>query len=238
VKADCYLKGGGKEGQWPNPNSTIKGKASAAVAQTADSDNNNNDNDIYVFAVATNFSVVAHANTLGSKFTRLLDSGASKHFEPRCKNFTMYREIPPSPITSANGHTFQAIGKGKVVICVKTSQGHAKLQLQKVLHAPSMLTALISVSAMARAQFNIHFKLDQAAHLHAPNGTILLQVPERAGLFLLRDDRQTVLGWLADLLGWQICPKFFLIFHYFSYIFTLLFKCTGHFSFLFGLLLL
>ena len=55
---------------------------------------------------------------------------------------------------------------------------------------------------------------------------------------LLWDDRQTVLGWLADLLGWQICPKFFLIFHHFSYIFTLLFKCTGHFSFLFGLLLL
>ncbi|KAF9800126.1 hypothetical protein IEO21_10439 [Rhodonia placenta] len=46
--------------------------------------------------------------------TRLLDSGASCHFDPCRGNFITFRDIMPKPITSADGRTFHATGEGNV----------------------------------------------------------------------------------------------------------------------------
>ena len=46
----------------------------------------------------------------------LFDSGASRHMSSYHKQFTNFKSIAPKPITAADKHTFEAIGKGDLTI--------------------------------------------------------------------------------------------------------------------------
>ena len=46
--------------------------------------------------------------------TELYDSGASCHMSPYQDHFKAYVTIAPKPITAADKHHFQAIGKGNL----------------------------------------------------------------------------------------------------------------------------
>ncbi|EED82932.1 predicted protein [Postia placenta Mad-698-R] len=49
-------------------------------------------------------------------FMRILDSGASRHFDPQKENFITFREIKPKPITSTDGCVLHATGEGNVKV--------------------------------------------------------------------------------------------------------------------------
>ncbi|EIN03399.1 hypothetical protein PUNSTDRAFT_16423, partial [Punctularia strigosozonata HHB-11173 SS5] len=72
--------------------------------------------DTYAFTVGADFAEVAKVNLPARGFTRILDSGASRHFDPVQTNFSTFRDIPPKPITSADGKRFFATGEGDVPI--------------------------------------------------------------------------------------------------------------------------
>ncbi|KAI0370319.1 hypothetical protein BV20DRAFT_909634, partial [Pilatotrama ljubarskyi] len=70
----------------------------------------------YPCLVSTDFSRVS-ANALPrSRYTRLIDSGTSRHFDPCRDNFLTFREIVPIPINSADGRVFHATGEGDVCV--------------------------------------------------------------------------------------------------------------------------
>ncbi|KIN95853.1 hypothetical protein M404DRAFT_164846, partial [Pisolithus tinctorius Marx 270] len=50
------------------------------------------------------------------KETILFDSGTSCHMSSYCSKFLDYKPIVPKPITTADNHTFHAIGKGNLAI--------------------------------------------------------------------------------------------------------------------------
>jgi hypothetical protein len=180
-KVDCWAKGGGKEGKGPRQQRKAKRKnggnspSTAASAAPADSD-------AYAFTVGADFAEAAKANLHARGFTRILDSGASRHFDPNRSNFVEFREIAPKPITSADGKQFHAIGEGNVPISVLHRGQPVKIVLQNVLYAPSMPMALVSISAIAKAGFSTIFKKDGCRVCNPRQETIFVVQP-RNGLY-------------------------------------------------------
>jgi hypothetical protein len=86
---------------------------------------------------------------------------------------------------SADGNNCQAIGKGEVPIKIKTDKGKITLRLLRVLHAPSMSQSLVSVSAMTRAKFAMHFE-GRAAHVYSPTGDEIACIPKKDGLYHIK----------------------------------------------------
>jgi hypothetical protein len=181
---DCWSKGGGKEGQGPKFRcSKGKGKASANVATTlAPATATENE---YAFTATTANAATPKNSLTPNQCVHLLDSGASCHFEPSRENFTTYCLIPPITVMSADGNNCQAIGKGEVPIKIKTDKGEITLHLLQVLHTPSMSQSLVSVSAMTRAKFAVHFE-GRAAHVYLPTGDEIARIPKKDGLYHIK----------------------------------------------------
>ncbi|KAI0747038.1 hypothetical protein C8Q80DRAFT_1069223, partial [Daedaleopsis nitida] len=69
------------------------------------------------YYVSTDFSKVSTSNGISfSRYLRLIDSGASRHFDPHQENFVTFPTIPPVPINSADGRVFHATGVGSIRI--------------------------------------------------------------------------------------------------------------------------
>ncbi|KAI0743026.1 hypothetical protein C8Q80DRAFT_1060134, partial [Daedaleopsis nitida] len=68
------------------------------------------------YYVATNFAKVSSNGIPFSRYSHLIDSGASIHFEPHRNNFTLFRTITPVLIDSADGRKFYATGAGSIHI--------------------------------------------------------------------------------------------------------------------------
>ena len=181
-KKDCWSKGGGKEGKGPGrkrgkrkqqgqggENANAAGTSSRTIA-----------NEGYAFIVATDFSKVA--STPLPPHARLLDSGASRHFEPKRENFVTFSSITPKPINSADGRVFHATGEGDVPVTVTDGQRTVTLTLKNVLFVPTMPIPLISVSKMVQGGFLAHFEKD-GCHILSPTRTKLLIVKEQLGLY-------------------------------------------------------
>ncbi|EJF55539.1 hypothetical protein DICSQDRAFT_73598, partial [Dichomitus squalens LYAD-421 SS1] len=66
------------------------------------------------YIVATDFSKVSAQRLPLDRYTRLIDSAASRHFDPCRENFIAFRKIEPIPIQSADGRIFHATGEGDV----------------------------------------------------------------------------------------------------------------------------
>ncbi|KAF9799647.1 hypothetical protein IEO21_10534 [Rhodonia placenta] len=116
--------------------------------------------------------------------TRLLDSGASRHFDPCRANFITFRDIAPKPIASADGRTFHATGEGDVRVTTVHNGKTTQFILCDVLYAPSMPHALISISRAASTGLSVRFERD-GCHVVAPDGRTLFVVAEKNGLYPL-----------------------------------------------------
>ncbi|KAF9799717.1 hypothetical protein IEO21_10510 [Rhodonia placenta] len=116
--------------------------------------------------------------------TRLLDSGASRHFDPCRENFITFRDIMPKPITSADGRTFHATGEGDVRVTTIHNGKPTQFVLRDVLYAPTMPNALISISRAANTGLSVHFERD-GCHVVAADGQTLFIVAEKNGLYPL-----------------------------------------------------
>ena len=102
VKADCWAKGGGKEGQGPKKkkNNDVNDKAALAEEKEKDleawvaievMDNDNEDQDNYAAAAGSSPAQPEHAR---GATPELYDSGASNHMSPFRDRFVSYQTIP------------------------------------------------------------------------------------------------------------------------------------------------
>ncbi|CDO71000.1 hypothetical protein BN946_scf184844.g4 [Trametes cinnabarina] len=206
TKAECWSKGGGKEGQGPKrrgrkKKSDNKGKGkeekresesakAAAVSVPVVSDSMPQTLADATFwdesacLVATDFAKVSASPLKPTPHTRLVDSGASRHFDPHRSNFTTLRPITPIPINSADGRVFYATGEGDVRVAVRHGRHNINFMLRNVLYAPAMLIALMSVSQLVKSGFQVHFERD-GCHITTPAGTSLPVITDRSGLYPL-----------------------------------------------------
>jgi gag-polypeptide of LTR copia-type/Zinc knuckle len=91
-------------------------------------------------AYTTTFKYAMLVDEGGTQKTQveLYDSGASCHMSPFCDNFIKFISIVPKPITAADQRSFQATGKGDMVIEVPNGEMSTRIILKDVFYTPSM----------------------------------------------------------------------------------------------------
>ena len=135
VKADCWAKGGRKEGQRPKCNdhtnasmaaSTEEPELGAWAAIQNVEDITNNDQQDYTATVAGR-SPAQVEHLCGA--TELYNSGTSWHISLFHKHFITYQSILPHTITTTDKWTSYVIGTGDLQIEVPNGQSTTKVLL-------------------------------------------------------------------------------------------------------------
>src|SRR5712671_7566203 len=127
IKANCWAKGGGKEGQGPkrresrdagDKRGNATGQRSAAtVKQTPDEAWAT----IEITEEQERAKLSPHVAALvasqkSGTIWDVYDSGASRHISPIQERFVTYESIAPRPIMSSNSQVFHAIGQGDIYV--------------------------------------------------------------------------------------------------------------------------
>ena len=159
IKAECWAKGGGKEGQGPKR----KGRAQegTAAAETAA-----DESQLEAWAAIEDVCeggdehVAAAGSTQANDGvqTELYDSGASRHMSPFRDRFVTYRSIPPRAITAADKRVFYAVGAGDLRVEVPNGESSTTVLLRDALHAPDMGLTVVSISRIASAGYSVSFE--------------------------------------------------------------------------------
>jgi hypothetical protein len=147
MSADCWRKGGGKEGQGPNQ----KKSESANATTSSDGD--------YVFLTS---DCIDEANVLQvppKKQGAIVDSGATSHFCPDHAKFKTFATIDPKPINITDGQTLHALRQGDVEIELPNGKARTQVTLKDVLCAPNIAFTLISTSQIMSTGLSIHMEL-------------------------------------------------------------------------------
>ena len=147
TKADCWSKGGGKEGQGPRGQNSKKREkkpeTAAAVEATSNAD------EIFTFTCMSDYIEVTNTlNIPKSQLGACIDSSASQHYNPNHDAFINYCPINNTTITTADSHKLKVLGKGDVQIELPNSAKHTKTILKEAIHAPDMAFTLISVGQL------------------------------------------------------------------------------------------
>ena len=160
-KADCWAKGGGKEGQGPKKNKD-KGSESAVVAEEEkveawmvieDAEENT---EVEVASAAG--TLPAQTERVRGTATELYDSGATRHMSPSHERFTTYRRIEPIPIKAANKGVFYAVGTGDLRVEVPDGESSTPITLKDVLYAPDLSHTVISINLISVAGYSVTFE--------------------------------------------------------------------------------
>lgn len=166
--ADCFHKGGGKAGQWPNwydgkrddvPNN--KESAHLTLANVEHSHTGRFERHV-VFAAFSDGT----EDLFGNDMSAFLDSGSTSHWFNSCGNFSDFQKITGVMVQAAkSGSLFQATGHGTVTKVLTYDGKETLVTLWNVLYCPELAVDLVSVS-----------KLDDAGmHTEFGNGTVVLK---------------------------------------------------------------
>ena len=192
VRADCWAKGGGKEGQGPKKKrgSSKETGAKADAAESAEqAGDKTGDTEAWATIVEAEEDKenspqvpAMAADKTGGVEAELYDSGASRHMSPFRERFVTYREIPARPITAANNRVFYAVGTGDLEIQVPNGASSSKVRLCDVLYAPDMGLTVVSIGRIVKAGCTVQFE-DGSCKIKR-NGSIIGEIPASAkGLF-------------------------------------------------------
>jgi Reverse transcriptase (RNA-dependent DNA polymerase)/gag-polypeptide of LTR copia-type len=176
-KADCWAKGGGKEGQGPRQKKKGK-KAETATVAAADED----DKEFFAFTCTSDFANVAEALQVPkSRLGTCIDSGASRVYSPDRSKFTDYKTIDRS-ITTADGRQLKAIGMGDLEIDMPNGSKTTTMTFKNAIHAPQMAFTLISISRLDKAGYRVNFAKGMCTILNQKGQTIAT-IPHSDGLY-------------------------------------------------------
>ena len=181
TKANCWAKGGGKEGQGPRGQNSKKGEKKAETAAAAEA--TSNADEIFTFTCTSDYVEVA--NTLNVPKSRLgacIDSGTSQHYSPDRDAFINYSPINNTTITTADGRKLKALGKGNVQIELPNGTKRTKTILKEVIHAPDMAFTLILVGRLDNAKCSATFSGGMCT-IHNPSGRTMATIPCANGLY-------------------------------------------------------
>ena len=181
-RADCWAKGGGKEGQGPKSKNKNKdkGKDSGNAAEddekldawlaeldlddlpleTDDTGIITSDNAQEIEADAA--LVEEQVETAGAATHKdewdLYDSGASRHMSACREDFRNYEIMEPRGIRAADKRTFQAIGRGDLKATIPNGSKTTEILLKNVLYCPGIGQTLVSISGLAKEGYSILFE--------------------------------------------------------------------------------
>ena len=193
TKENCFVKGGGKEGEapdwWKKKFGKDESKCTAANAVEKEEEN-------FAFLTYTkNFTLVITSDfqeeALATHGT-IIDCGASNHFSPEREKFLNYRELSPIPIRAADGCTFHALRKGdlNVLLPMGKDTKPMSITLKDTFYSPQMAFTLILVTHMTNAGFSCTMK-DKTCTIMSPSNKIIGRIPKICGLYRVTDTTAT-----------------------------------------------
>lgn len=135
------------------------------------------------------------AANVAAPFSRgiIIDQGASVHFSPEREKFLNYRELSSSSMSSvrtADGHTFQALGKGDLSVDLPMGL-HKKptpMLLKNTYYSPKMAFTLLAVCRLDKAGYELLTRDGQCV-IRSPKGTIVGKIPLIHGLYRVSSPR-------------------------------------------------
>jgi len=146
-QADCWAKGGRKEGQGPKQ----RCKTANVAAETKEESTTASPPAEHAFVSAFRVSAIEKVQR-----NVVVDTGASKHFSPYKEQFENYRTISSVPVLTADGHSFAAIGRGDLKIKLPNgTTGTTPVTLRDCLYSPRMPATLISVICLNEANYKL-----------------------------------------------------------------------------------
>src|ERR1700678_3724114 len=176
TKEQCYLKGGGSEGQGPRQKRKAKKSETATVAT------NDDERDLFAFTCSSDYAAVAERfEMLKSRLGTCMDSGASMDYCPDRARFTNYKSIQRK-IMTADGRTLMAIGSGDLHIELPNGSGKTKVVFKNAIHAPEMAFTLISISLLDQAGYTVTFN-KRVCTITDPNGKTIATIPHVDGMY-------------------------------------------------------
>ena len=181
TKADCWAKGGGKEGQGPRGQNSKKGEKKVETVAAAEA--TGNADEIFAFTCMSDYVEVANAlNVPKSRLGACIDSGTSRHYSPDRDAFINYSPINNTTITTADGRKLKALGKGNVWIELPNGAKRTKTILKEAIHAPDMAFTLISVGQLDDAKCSATFSGGMCT-IRNPSGRTMATIPCANGLY-------------------------------------------------------
>ena len=177
-KADCWEKGGGKEGQGPKQKKGKGKKFKTATIAAVD----DNDKELFAFTCTSDFANIAEALQVPKSWLGMcIDSGASRVYSPDSSKFTNYKLIDHS-ITTADGQQLKAVGMGDLEIDMLNGSKTTTMMFKNAIHAPQMAFTLISISRLDKAGYQVTFKKGMCT-IFNPKGQVIVTIPLSDGLY-------------------------------------------------------
>jgi len=103
----------------------------------------------------------------------IIDSGATSHMCSDRDAFVAYERITPRDVVLGNGSTIDAVGVGKVQLCVRTDVGAHTITLCDVLHVPLLEKNLVSVARVTHSGLCANFIGTACSVVDRDNHTVL-----------------------------------------------------------------
>ena len=192
-KLDCYLKGGGKEGQapWQTKNSKHKQPEMAVIAV------DNEENELFAFTCTSDYMAMADKlDMLKSKLGTCIDSRASRDYCLDQSKSITHRTVDWK-ITTADRRLLDAIGMGELELGLPNGSGKTKTVLKNAIHAPKMVFTLISISRLNRAGYSVTFNKGMCT-IRNPQNMTIATIPHRDGLYKIVATKQSTKSNLAN----------------------------------------
>ena len=179
TKADCWAKGGGKEGQGPKQKKKAqKGEKAETAVVAVDEDKD----ELFAFACTSSYANVAeNLQVPKSKLGTCVDSGASRDYCPDRTKFSNYKPIDRN-ITTADGRTIKAIGMGDMLVELPNGSKKTKTVFKNAIHAPDMAFTLISISRLDKAGYSVTFNKGMCT-IKNKAGSTIATIPHSDGLY-------------------------------------------------------
>jgi hypothetical protein len=125
------------------------------------------------------------ANSVSSTTeTELFNSGTSQHMSPYRHKFINFFPIQKRVLTTADGGTFDVIGKGDMHVILPNDKATTRILLKDVLYAPKMGLTLISIGKIDTAGFaSLFHKGSLQVFSYGKKRKKLAEIPLRNGLY-------------------------------------------------------
>ena len=185
--ADCYAKGGGKEGQVPWMKKTEK-KPNAVVIAADDKEGA-----LFAFTCTSDYTAMAQKlDILKSRLGMCIDSEASKDHCPDCTKFANYKSVKQD-ITTADGRMLTAIRMGDLHLDLPNGSEKTSIIFKNAVHAPDMAFTLISISRLNKARFSVTFNNGMCT-VKNPQNKMIAIIPHSDGLYkiMAQTDKNTI----------------------------------------------
>jgi hypothetical protein len=201
VKANCWAKGGSKEGQGLHHKAKSTEHAAMAAAAAHDieawlateewTDLSNLASSEWTDELeddqsdeSSQVAVIAASDTCREPTeSELYDSGASRHMSPFQDCFSNYCDIEPCMICAADKHVFYAIRTGSLQINIPNGKSFTPVILKDTLHAPDIGLMIILIGCIVKARCTVSFGTDKCTIKNNAGHTIGIMPTNTKGLY-------------------------------------------------------